>query len=234
MAERRSDAGGGPIGIQHAVAPRAPASTRRRAPNRTPDEIRSILVDATVELLSEQPVGAVTVRAIAARAGVQHSLITRHFTSKDELVAVALARLTAAYREDVEAGDDATDGYLRALDHMRANPTAAVAMAAGGSARAGSTPAVRFPGYAAHVEQIVAGGAPDDDHTRLVAGVAMSLVAGWAFLEPLVLAAGDLGHLDPDAVQAEVAGIVTRMIERETAPAPDARPERKTRRKDPT
>ena len=33
-------------------------------------------------------------RALAAeRAGVQHSLITRHFTSKDHLVAVALGRL---------------------------------------------------------------------------------------------------------------------------------------------
>jgi AcrR family transcriptional regulator len=176
-----------------------------------------MLVDATVELLSEQPLDTVTVRAIATRAGVQHSLITRHFTSKDELVAVALGRLTSAYREVVEGGDDATDGYLRGLDHLRANPTAAVAMTAGGSVRSGSSPADRFPGYAAHLEQVVAAGAVDDDHTRIVAGVALALVAGWTFIEPLVLAAGDLGHLDPDAVQAEVAGIVTRLIERETA-----------------
>lgn len=197
--------------------PRPRADGRTRAPNHTPDEIRALLVAATVELLSEGPAAEVTVRAIATRAGVQHSLIARHFTSKDELVAVALGELAAEYQAVVDGGDGPADGYLRALDHLRANPTAAVAMASGGSARAGSSPEDRFPGYATHLGQIIAAGAPDDEHTRLVAGVAMALVAGWTFLEPIVLAAADLEHLDPDAVQDEIAGIVTRLIERETA-----------------
>ena len=205
---------------------------RTRAPNRAPEEIRAVLVAATVELLSEGPAGDVTVRAIAGRAGVQHSLITRHFTSKDELVAVALGQLAAEYRQVVDGGDGPADGYLRALDHLRANPTAAVAMATGGSARAGGSPEDRFPGYAAHLHQIVAAGAPDDEHTRLVAGVTMALVAGWTFLEPIVLAAADLEHLEPDAVQAEIAGIVTRLIQREAEAADPARPDPRTRRKD--
>ena len=219
-------------GATSSVAARSTAAGRTRAPNRTPDEVRSLLVAATVELLSEGPAGDVTVRAIASRAGVQHSLITRHFTSKDELIAVALGQLAADYRQVVEGGDGAADGYLRALDHLRANPTAAVAMAVGGSARAGGSPEDRFPGYAAHLDQIFGTGAPDDEHTRLVAGVAMALVAGWTFLEPIVLAAGDLEHLDPDAVQAEIAGIVTRLIQRETALTEPARPDRRSRRKD--
>jgi AcrR family transcriptional regulator len=199
------------------MAPRTTSEPRTRAPNRTPDELRSLLVASTVELLSEGPVDAVTVRAIASRAGVQHSLIARHFTSKDELVAVALGELADEYRGVVEGGDGPADGYLRALDHLRANPTAAVAMASGGSARAGDSPEARFPGYAAHLDQVLAAGAPDDEHTRLVAGAAMALVAGWTFLEPIVLAAADLEHLDPDAVQAEIAGIVNRLIQRESA-----------------
>jgi len=197
----------------------AAAPDRRRGPNRTPDAIRALLVGATVELLSEGPPASVTVRAIADRAGVQHSLITRHFTSKDHLVAVALGELAAEYAAVVEGGADPVDGYLSALDHLRANPTGAFALAAGGSARAGESPEERFPGLAAHVGQIVAAGGRDDDHTRLVAGLTVALVAGWSVLEPNVLAAGGLDHLDPETVQREVAGVVRRLIEREIAPA---------------
>jgi TetR/AcrR family transcriptional regulator, repressor for neighboring sulfatase len=189
---------------------------RRRGPNRTPEAVRTLLVAATVALLSEGPPASVTVRAIAERAGVQHSLITRHFASKDQLVATALRELADAYAGVVDDGDDAAGGYLRALDHLRANPTAAVALAAGPSVREGDSPAERFPGYAAHVRQILAAGGRDDDHTRVVAGLGVALVAGWSILAPNLLAAGELEHLDAETVQAEVAGVVRRLIARET------------------
>lgn len=201
-------------------APRPATAGRTRAPNRSPEEIRELLVEATVELLSAGPPAAVTVRAIAERAGVQHSLITRHFTSKDHLVAVALGQLTADYTRAVEAADDPVDGYLRALAHLRATPSAAAAMAVDASARAGDSIEERFPGYAAHLAQILAAGRRDDDHARLVAGVTFALIAGWSVVEPIVLEAAGLDHLDRSAVDDEVAGIVRRLIARETEPSP--------------
>ena len=94
-------------------------------------------------------------------------------------------------------------------------------MSADGSERAGDNTAARFPGFNAHLAQLVAAGAPDDEHTRLVTATLIALVAGWAFLEDTFVEAAELDAVSDDEIRDRVAGIIGRMIERETGAAAD-------------
>ena len=187
-----------------------------KRPYRKGDDVRADLLQATVDLLSERLPTDVSIRAIGDRAGLQHSLVNRHFGSKDQLVAVALSELTTRYAGIVADADDPVDGFLAALDHLRDNPTRALAMSADGSERTGDDAAAKFPGFNAHLAQFVAAGAPDDEHTRLVTAMVIALIAGWAFLEDTFLEAAGLDEVDDDEIRDRVAGIIGRLIERET------------------
>jgi AcrR family transcriptional regulator len=61
----------------------------------TADETRTALVEALRELLRDRPAGAISVREIAARAGVNHGLVHRYFGSKEALVREAVSRIAA-------------------------------------------------------------------------------------------------------------------------------------------
>ncbi len=67
----------------------APAGTARRATQRA--ERRAAILQATVRILNEEGLAAVTHRAIAREAGVPLAATTYYFSSKDELVGEALA-----------------------------------------------------------------------------------------------------------------------------------------------
>jgi len=76
------------------------ATARRRA-ERAPaprgrDEVRAALLDAAADLFAARGPAAVSVRDVAARAGVNHGLVHRHFGSKEALVAATLEQLAAA------------------------------------------------------------------------------------------------------------------------------------------
>ncbi|HEY6316664.1 MAG TPA: helix-turn-helix domain-containing protein, partial [Acidimicrobiia bacterium] len=74
-----------------AAAPRRAA----RGP-RGRDEVRAALLDAAADLFAARGPAAVSVRDVAARAGVNHGLVHRHFGSKEALVGTTLEQLAAA------------------------------------------------------------------------------------------------------------------------------------------
>jgi DNA-binding transcriptional regulator YbjK len=80
----------------------------RRAVQRA--ERRSAILDATVGILASEGLGAVTHRAVAREAGVPLAATTYYFSSKDELLAEALAilvedELTRIGQRAAEMGD---------------------------------------------------------------------------------------------------------------------------------
>ncbi len=58
--------------------------------------MRDALLDAAADLFAARGPAAVSVRDVAARAGVNHGLVHRHFGSKEALVAATLDRLAEA------------------------------------------------------------------------------------------------------------------------------------------
>jgi AcrR family transcriptional regulator len=55
-----------------------------------PAEVRAAAVAAATELFAERPPGAVTIRQIAERAGVNHALVHRYIGTKEDLLRAVL------------------------------------------------------------------------------------------------------------------------------------------------
>ncbi len=94
---------------------------RQRAASDQPSARLEDLVAATVRLLVANPGQEISIRQIAAEAGVAHSDLYRYATSKDQLVDLAIARLeesvSTALPDDF---DGLFDNLERILDASRA------------------------------------------------------------------------------------------------------------------
>ena len=84
-------------------------------------EVVAALLDAATDLFAARGPGAVSVRDVATRAGVNHGLVHRHFGSKDGLVRAVLDRLVADLRARYAGG--VPDGAVRSalFDEIAAN-----------------------------------------------------------------------------------------------------------------
>jgi AcrR family transcriptional regulator len=71
--------------------PPGPRPVRARVPHGR-DEVRGAVLDAAVALFGQREIGAVSVRDIAKRARVNHSLLFRHFGSKEGVLRGAIER----------------------------------------------------------------------------------------------------------------------------------------------
>lgn len=90
------------------------------------DEVKSALIEALVRLLKERSIARISVRDIAAEAGVNHGLVHRHFGSKEGLVKAAARRLS----EELHAGDPVQRGMSAAsFAQLRARPELAEVVA---------------------------------------------------------------------------------------------------------
>ncbi|WP_329224575.1 TetR family transcriptional regulator [Streptomyces canus] len=91
---------------------------RRR--RRDPEGHRAAILDAARHAFTERGYARTTLRDIAARAGVTHGLITRHFSSKERLFLAAVPGNRDL--EQVAAGDPATlpdriaDAFVRRME----------------------------------------------------------------------------------------------------------------------
>ena len=77
------------------------------------DAVRKALIEAAARLFAQRGFGNVSVREIAAEAGVNHGLVHRHFGSKEGLVTAVFIRLSSGL--DRALGKDADDLTLPEL-----------------------------------------------------------------------------------------------------------------------
>lgn len=187
-----------------------PTPTRR---NRPASEVRGRILEAAATLFAERTPAAVTLREIAERAGVQHSLIIRHFESKAGLIRAVVSQTATDYAASVTLARDPADGFVRALDHLLANRVAAGAFA---TARL-TDPAPQdlqasYPGATLHRELLEAAAGPDSRDPRIVAAVGVCFLAGWTMLEDWARAAFDLESVPVDDVRHEVADMLRDLI----------------------
>jgi AcrR family transcriptional regulator len=90
----------------------------------TAAETRDLLIESTLRLIAERGVAGVSVRDVAADAGVNHGLVHRYFGSKDALIRAAVERI-ALLIYDPDAPAQATWFF----DRLRAHPELAVLVA---------------------------------------------------------------------------------------------------------
>ena len=94
---------------------------RQRAASDQPSARLEDLVLATVRLLVANPGQEISIRQIAAEAGVAHSDLYRYATSKDQLVDLAIARLEESVGTAIPADYDVlVDNLETLLERTRA------------------------------------------------------------------------------------------------------------------
>lgn len=151
----------------------------RRQPY-VPAEVRkAAILDATVALLGERGPDGVTVRAIAERAGVHHSIIFRHFGDKASLVRTALVGELAGWAEAARRATDAEAAFVDGFRHVVRRPKTARALGhvlladrlLYGDQRA-------FPVVDAHVDVLVVDGW-SEQAARDLSVALVALIAGW-------------------------------------------------------
>jgi AcrR family transcriptional regulator len=91
---------------------------RRSFVRDDPDARRAALIGAVLELMADGGPQAVTVRAIAERAGVTQGMIRHYFTSKEDLVNAAYQAHMAAQMEATEAAMPETGWAAERLRHV--------------------------------------------------------------------------------------------------------------------
>lgn len=182
------------------------------------DEIRTAVLAAATTLFAERSPHAVSVREIAAAAGVQHSLVHRHFGTKDDLVREVLAAEGARISARAEAAGDPVEGIVAEFRQVMDDGVLlrAVARALLDGVRPGTFtqehPAVRS------LTELAAAATVDrpDRDPRVLVAFAVAAAAGWQIFEEWLWLATGLDR-DPEQVRAEVADLLRELI---TGPPP--------------
>lgn len=174
------------------------------------EESRKRLVDAATRLFRERPPKAVSVREIAAEAGVNHGLVHRHFGGKDGLIRAVLSRIfrstgraiTARMDQDLEAA--LCDGIGLLVRERWTAPVVAHLLQAEGPdsiPTASMMPVIR---------QKV--GEELSNQEAALISVVEAAVLGWMLFEPLVARGTGLDALDEEArLRAFSAAIASQL-----------------------
>ena len=161
---------------------------------------------AAGELFAERGPAATSVRDIAARSGVNHGLVYRHFGAKEELVGAVLDYLS----DEVAAAADG-GGTGDAVDVVVERHWRVIARAILDGYPVGRLQR-RFPYVSGLVDRAQAHH-PDDIAARLAAGNAVALELGWRLFEPFVRSAAGLRDVPPLRLREAINAAVAQMLE---------------------
>ncbi len=181
----------------------------------TEAEGRAALLDAATEIVTETGSPNVTVREVAARAGINHGLVHRYFGTKDTLIAAVIDEIAARVAreltqdsgEAVVAGDEA--GTLARL--------------IGSAMVAGSTDI--GSGERSHpvadvlVERCRDRAGLSDADARVAAAQIVALTLGWRLNEPFLISACGLQDCDVDELRRELFRTCQRVVSSMDQPA---------------
>lgn len=93
-----------------------------KKPPKGREEVVAALIASAAALFAERGVSGVSLREIAARAGVNHGLIHRHFGSKENLRRVTQEHLARKIREDIGTPDNLVDLLEKAESAIQKHP----------------------------------------------------------------------------------------------------------------
>jgi AcrR family transcriptional regulator len=169
------------------------------------EEVVAAVLAAASELFAEKGPAATSIREVAARAGVNHGLLHRHFGSKRQLLAATLQHLadsSAVLRESggrPEQLEAAHELQIRVMVRSRLDGFAIEELQE------------RYPSMERFLEQ-VRSSHRDEDQARLLAAHAMALQFGWGLMAPTLRAAFGLNNLSDAEIRQAVAEQIAKII----------------------
>jgi TetR/AcrR family transcriptional regulator, repressor for neighboring sulfatase len=205
--------------------------TGQSSPRRGREQATERILAAAAELFAQRGPANVTVRDIAATAGVSHALVHRYLGTKDQILLAVLIRGGQRIMASADELPELRDAVLAMLresrhgqpQHIRTVTNAAIA----------GLPLTRlgfdFPSVVklrelAEREHDRVGGrtpkCPEISPNVLIAAV-VALAAGWATLEDYLLPAVGLDRLDKRDVEAELERVILCLIDGVLPPATD-------------
>lgn len=161
----------------------ARATRSRRQPYVPAAARKADILAATVSLLAEKGPTAVTLRRVAQRANVPHTLIVRHFGDKASLIGQATFEEMLRWADVVGKQDDPVRAFIAGFRHLCRNRVsgAALSLAVSGLAQPQMDQAT-FPVVDAHVEILVKAGLPRRA-ARDMTLAAVAMMAGFVAAE---------------------------------------------------
>lgn len=169
------------------------------------EEVVAAVLAAASELFAERGPAATSIREVAARAGVNHGLLHRHFGSKRQLLAATLQHLAdygAALRDS-----GASQTQLEAVRELQARVMVR-SMLDGFPVEELQQ---RFPGMERFLDEVRSGHS-DDRRARLLAAHGMALQFGWGLMAPTLRVAFGLNELSDVDLRAAIAEQVAKII----------------------
>jgi AcrR family transcriptional regulator len=177
--------------------------SRRKRP-RGAAATKAALIDAFLRLVARRSVASVSVRDVAAAAGVNHGLVHRHFGSKEGLVREAVAHLSRLVFADERQGLTARS-FAQLAEHPELpivvarccldGPVDLLALAA--------PPAERLAALVEPMRRLL-GRLGLDIEPHVVNGLGTAALLGWFVFRPLL----ERGYGLPGDADAQVARIV--------------------------
>ena len=167
-----------------------------RSPSRARETSEEKLINAAADLLGEVGPRAMSVRAIAERAGVNHGLVHHYFAGKEGLLRAAMLRLVhehAEFAKEQSRGapvpapltlkDD--QRYLRAVVRSVLDGEMELAQM---ELTAGVSVPRRALQHVVDARQLSSA----DAETKAMVTIGMAMEMGWAALEPLLFAVAEV------------------------------------------
>ena len=186
--------------------PTAPAGRPRGR-----DQIRTALIASTLDLLESHGLD-ISIRQIAERADVPHSVIGRYFGSKDELIRTAIDSTIPADRETAEEFDTPEQAALATFRSGIERPERirilVQLLQAGMGPREIRTEAPLLESMVKLLDEQ----GPGEVDPRIATAAVAALSMGWLLTEDFVIEHTGLGAHDRDEVRAQVQQLMLRMI----------------------
>lgn len=169
------------------------------------DEVVAAALAVAADLFAERGPAATSIRDVAAKAGVNHGLIHRHFGSKERLVGAVLDHLGQHLAELLAAGADAGEVETALDRQMRVIARSTLDGYSVGELQ------TRFPNMVNLLERLKAVHSDDTD-ARLAAAHVIAIQIGWRLFEGFLRAATELDVTDAE-LQRSLADAVARIEE---------------------
>jgi TetR/AcrR family transcriptional regulator, repressor for neighboring sulfatase len=211
----------GPAGLRK---PRKSEEGVRRQRPRGREAVMAAVLDAATALFTTHGPASVSVRDIAAAAGVNHALVHRHFGSKHEVLRAVLERTVREIAAIAAEITDARAGMERLFAASAAHETywraLARALLDGENPRAlqRDFPTVRRLITLLEMERQQRRRLPAQPPPSLscdvpvVVGTLCALMLGWLVFEPFLLTATGLEQRDREEVRAQVIRMLQTMV----------------------
>lgn len=158
------------------------------------------VIDAAADLFASKGPAATSIREVAARSGVNHGLVYRHFGTKESLVAAVLDALSEEYAAELSDTAGATERHWRVLARaiLDGYPVGHLQQ--------------RFPVVTGLVES-ARRSYDDEASARLAAGHAVALALGWQLFEPFIRSAAGMEEIPTDTLQSATRRIAGWLLQ---------------------